>query len=206
MKGVGPTRAHICEWHGCDRRGEVQISRFAMVQHLRRHTNERPFLCTVLDCGARFSRIDNLQKHWRAHIEGSEHAATSGMGVRALAEFFGTHATPAESQAAAAAAAATAQPAPRARLSVAEGLAWYRRRCRQLTACLRHSVWEEALLEAEVAATEATARRLRRLTRALRIRHRHLELLQARDAIDAVLANAARVQAEPPSTAPPPAL
>ena len=60
----------MCNWQGCERHGEPQISRFALLQHLRRHTREKPYLCTLPDCGARFSRIDNLQKHWNAHGEG----------------------------------------------------------------------------------------------------------------------------------------
>lgn len=56
---------YSCEWEGCTRKGIVQPSRFALVSHMRSHTGEKPFYCTVPECDRNFTRSDALAKHLR---------------------------------------------------------------------------------------------------------------------------------------------
>lgn len=56
---------YTCEWDDCQRKGIVQTSRFALVAHLRSHTGEKPFYCSVPECDKSFTRSDALAKHMR---------------------------------------------------------------------------------------------------------------------------------------------
>lgn len=56
---------YTCEWDDCPRKGIVQPSRFALVSHMRSHTGEKPFYCTVPECDRNFTRSDALAKHMR---------------------------------------------------------------------------------------------------------------------------------------------
>lgn len=56
---------YSCEWDGCSRKGYSQPSRFALVSHMRSHTGEKPFYCTVPECERSFTRSDALGKHLR---------------------------------------------------------------------------------------------------------------------------------------------
>lgn len=56
---------YTCEWDDCNRKGIPQTSRFALVAHLRSHTGEKPFYCSVPECDKSFTRSDALAKHMR---------------------------------------------------------------------------------------------------------------------------------------------
>ena len=223
---AGRGAPHVCEWVGCARYGETQISRFAVLQHLRRHTNERPFQCIHEGCGVRFSRIDNLSAHLKAHLEGKtvprEEAAAgtggdgggsgdgSGKDDRGSGRYVvlptpprtrtpkTDNASKKRRERGDEAGAAkkrrregtTGAPAARRHMAVSTGLHWYRRHCRILTACLRHEVWENAGLAADLEDAEATVAQLKREQRVLERELRVLQLLQARQQIDQALATA----------------
>jgi hypothetical protein len=55
----------VCRWTECPRFGSAQPSRFALIAHVRRHTGDRPYVCT--GCGRRFARSDALGKHSKTH-------------------------------------------------------------------------------------------------------------------------------------------
>ncbi|KAF8876614.1 hypothetical protein CPB84DRAFT_1795773 [Gymnopilus junonius] len=56
---------YTCEWTTCLRRGLPQTSRFALISHIRSHTGEKPFMCTLAECDKSFTRSDALAKHMR---------------------------------------------------------------------------------------------------------------------------------------------
>ncbi|KAG6910933.1 hypothetical protein DXG01_005987 [Tephrocybe rancida] len=56
---------YTCEWATCSRRGLAQTSRFALISHIRSHTGEKPFNCTLPECDKSFTRSDALAKHLR---------------------------------------------------------------------------------------------------------------------------------------------
>ncbi|KAG6821530.1 hypothetical protein H0H93_000039 [Arthromyces matolae] len=57
--------SYTCEWTTCSRRGLAQTSRFALISHIRSHTGEKPFTCTLPECDKSFTRSDALAKHLR---------------------------------------------------------------------------------------------------------------------------------------------
>lgn len=63
---------YACEWQDCTRKGILQPSRFALVSHMRSHTGEKPFYCTVPECDRNFTRSDALAKHLRT-VHETEH-------------------------------------------------------------------------------------------------------------------------------------
>ncbi|TFK25905.1 hypothetical protein FA15DRAFT_668061 [Coprinopsis marcescibilis] len=56
---------YTCEWSTCLRRGVQQTSRTALITHIRSHTGEKPFICTLPECDRSFTRLDALHKHTR---------------------------------------------------------------------------------------------------------------------------------------------
>jgi len=51
-------KIHSCEWIGCSRKGIPLASKFALISRVRKHTGEKPFLCSASACGKTFSRSD----------------------------------------------------------------------------------------------------------------------------------------------------
>lgn len=58
---------YVCYWEGCERNCRPFVKRHKISNHLRKHTGERPYPCTVADCGKRFTRRDSLAAHMKTH-------------------------------------------------------------------------------------------------------------------------------------------
>ncbi|CAO3650541.1 unnamed protein product [Mucor hiemalis] len=63
----GGKAAYYCEWTNCSRERKPFIKRHKMQNHMRTHTGERPFECTIEDCDKKFSRQDSLNTHIKTH-------------------------------------------------------------------------------------------------------------------------------------------
>ncbi|KAH9268472.1 hypothetical protein BASA83_009315 [Batrachochytrium salamandrivorans] len=59
--------SYICQWRNCGRLQKPFTKRHKVQNHVRIHTKERPYACTVDDCGKTFSRLDGLNTHIRTH-------------------------------------------------------------------------------------------------------------------------------------------
>ncbi|KAF3918554.1 hypothetical protein ABW21_db0209280 [Orbilia brochopaga] len=63
---IGTRRAkYACEWDDCTRKGMSHASGYALKAHMRSHTREKPFYCTLPECDRSFTRSDALAKHMR---------------------------------------------------------------------------------------------------------------------------------------------
>ncbi|KAK2799297.1 hypothetical protein FQN51_006974 [Onygenales sp. PD_10] len=72
-------KKYLCEWSDCTRKGQTHASGYALRAHMRSHTKEKPFFCTLPECDRSFTRSDALTKHIRTvHEEAlriSDHTA-----------------------------------------------------------------------------------------------------------------------------------
>ncbi|KAI8364408.1 hypothetical protein BD560DRAFT_298947, partial [Blakeslea trispora] len=61
--------AYFCEWDKCPRNKKPFLKRHKMHNHMRTHTGEKPFVCTVDNCNKTFSRPDSLATHVKTHSD-----------------------------------------------------------------------------------------------------------------------------------------
>ncbi|KAI8990240.1 hypothetical protein BDB01DRAFT_848316 [Pilobolus umbonatus] len=67
---IGSGKAtYFCEWEDCPRNKKPFMKRHKMHNHMRTHTGERPFVCTVIGCSKTFSRPDSLSTHIKTHSD-----------------------------------------------------------------------------------------------------------------------------------------
>jgi len=58
---------HVCLWLDCSRHGQGFKAKYKLVNHIRVHTGEKPFVCPYSPCGKVFARSENLKIHKRTH-------------------------------------------------------------------------------------------------------------------------------------------
>jgi len=64
--------------HVCEECGNTFSSKFSFKRHLKRHTGERPYRCTVSGCGRFFAEKSTMMRHHKTHSKphaGTEHRA-----------------------------------------------------------------------------------------------------------------------------------
>ncbi|KAJ6112781.1 zinc finger protein [Penicillium capsulatum] len=75
-------KRYSCEWTDCTRKGQTHASAYALRAHMRSHTREKPFYCTLPECDRNFTRSDALTKHMRSvHEIDSLHGSSGKAGT-----------------------------------------------------------------------------------------------------------------------------
>ncbi|KAK5828207.1 hypothetical protein F5H01DRAFT_317503 [Linnemannia elongata] len=64
--GLGKSQ-YTCEWENCVVKQKPFHKHHQVIRHMRTHTGEKPFVCTMDGCGKKFARSDSLLEHSRKH-------------------------------------------------------------------------------------------------------------------------------------------